>query len=63
MEQLDLRYDTELNILWISNIYDVYGNESNYSSLDLLMNYLFKDRERCSTKSVIFIVLTYILRK
>ncbi|KAH1130425.1 hypothetical protein J1N35_001803 [Gossypium stocksii] len=35
-------------IIWILNIHDLDVNEVNYLSLGLLMNYLFKDCERCS---------------
>ncbi|KAL4356124.1 hypothetical protein AHAS_Ahas09G0055300 [Arachis hypogaea] len=38
-------------------------NESNYLSLDLLVNYLFSNYERCSTKNILVIVSTHILQK
>ena len=34
-----------LYIIWISNIHDMNVNESNYLSLDLLVNYLSRDCE------------------
>ena len=34
-----------LYIIWISNIHDLNVNESNYLSLDLLVNYLSRDCE------------------
>ncbi|MBA0550643.1 hypothetical protein Golob_021577, partial [Gossypium lobatum] len=36
-------------IIWIPNIHDLDVNEVNYLSLSLLVNYLSKDCERCSS--------------
>jgi len=50
-------------IIWIPNIHDLDVNELNYLSLDLLMNYLFKNCERCSTRIILVIASTHILQK
>ncbi|MBA0737993.1 hypothetical protein Gogos_011408, partial [Gossypium gossypioides] len=50
-------------IIWIPNIYDLDVNEANYLSLGLLVNYLSKDCERCSTKNILVIASTHIPQK
>nr|YP_010275770.1 Ycf2 [Horsfieldia amygdalina]YP_010275787.1 Ycf2 [Horsfieldia amygdalina]QEU52831.1 Ycf2 [Horsfieldia amygdalina]QEU52891.1 Ycf2 [Horsfieldia amygdalina]UJX85891.1 Ycf2 [Horsfieldia amygdalina]UJX85892.1 Ycf2 [Horsfieldia amygdalina]UJX86472.1 Ycf2 [Horsfieldia amygdalina] len=50
-------------IIWIPNIHDLYVNESNYLSLGLLVNYLSRDCERCSTRNILVIASTHIPRK
>ncbi|MBA0738114.1 hypothetical protein Gogos_011522, partial [Gossypium gossypioides] len=50
-------------IIWIPNIHDLDVNEANYLSLDLLMNYLSKDCERCSTRNILVIASTHIPQK
>lgn len=52
-------------IIWIPNIHDldVDVNESNYLSLGLLVNYLSRDCERCSTINILFIASTHIPKK
>ncbi|MBA0660060.1 hypothetical protein Goklo_012114 [Gossypium klotzschianum] len=40
-------------IIWIPNIHDLDVNEANYLSLGLLVNYLSKDCERCSTRNIL----------
>lgn len=50
-------------ITWIPNIHDLDVNESKYLSLSLLVNYLSKDCERCSTRNVLVIALTQIPQK
>ncbi|KAI9105135.1 hypothetical protein K1719_022851 [Acacia pycnantha] len=47
-------------IIWIPNIHDLDVNESNYLSLDLLVNYLSRDCERCSTRDILVIASTHI---
>nr|BCN41372.1 hypothetical protein Ycf2 [Stauntonia hexaphylla] len=47
-------------IIWIPNIHDLYVNESNYLSLGLLVNYLSRDCERCSTRNILVIASTHI---
>ncbi|MBA0864520.1 hypothetical protein Goshw_003820, partial [Gossypium schwendimanii] len=42
-------------IIWIPNINDLDVNEANYLSLNLLVNYLSKDCERCSTRNILVI--------
>ncbi|KAI9086313.1 hypothetical protein K1719_031767 [Acacia pycnantha] len=42
-------------IIWIPNIHDLDVNESNYLSLDLLVNYLSRDCEICSTPNILVI--------
>nr|YP_009651978.1 hypothetical chloroplast RF21 [Chimonanthus nitens]YP_009651995.1 hypothetical chloroplast RF21 [Chimonanthus nitens]YP_010481904.1 hypothetical chloroplast RF21 [Chimonanthus salicifolius]YP_010481921.1 hypothetical chloroplast RF21 [Chimonanthus salicifolius]YP_010481988.1 hypothetical chloroplast RF21 [Chimonanthus zhejiangensis]YP_010482005.1 hypothetical chloroplast RF21 [Chimonanthus zhejiangensis]UDY67956.1 hypothetical chloroplast RF21 [Chimonanthus grammatus]QCY72707.1 hypothetic len=50
-------------IIWIPNIHDLYVNESNYLSLGLLVNYLSRDCERCSTRNILVIASTHIPQK
>jgi len=40
-------------IIWIPNIHDLDVTESNYLSLGLLVNYLSRDCERCSTRNIL----------
>ena len=50
-------------IIWIPNIHDLDVNEANYLSLGLLVNYLSKDCERCSTRNILVIASTHIPQK
>ncbi|XVF50368.1 hypothetical protein PTKIN_Ptkin04bG0092300 [Pterospermum kingtungense] len=50
-------------IIWILNIHDLDVNEANYLSLSLLVNYLSKDCERCSTRNILVIASTHIPQK
>ncbi|KAK8596848.1 hypothetical protein V6N12_065327 [Hibiscus sabdariffa] len=50
-------------IIWIPNIHDLDVNEANYLSLGLLVNYLSKDCERCSTRNILVIDSTHIPQK
>ncbi|KAG6758777.1 hypothetical protein POTOM_035238 [Populus tomentosa] len=50
-------------IIWIPNIHDLDVNESNYLSLGLLVNYLSRDCERCSTRNILVIASTHIPQK
>nr|YP_010458452.1 hypothetical protein RF2 [Loeseneriella lenticellata]YP_010458471.1 hypothetical protein RF2 [Loeseneriella lenticellata]UUA69957.1 hypothetical protein RF2 [Loeseneriella lenticellata]UUA69958.1 hypothetical protein RF2 [Loeseneriella lenticellata] len=50
-------------IIWIPNIHDLNVNESNYLSLGLLVNYLSRDCERCSTRDILVIASTHIPKK
>nr|YP_010736279.1 Ycf2 protein [Pachygone laurifolia]YP_010736296.1 Ycf2 protein [Pachygone laurifolia]WEL36252.1 Ycf2 protein [Pachygone laurifolia]WEL36269.1 Ycf2 protein [Pachygone laurifolia] len=50
-------------IIWIPNIHDLSVNESNYLSLGLLVNYLSRDCERCSTRNILVIASTHIPQK
>ena len=50
-------------IIWIPNIHDLNVNESNYLSLGLLVNYLSRDCERCSTREILVIASTHIPKK
>nr|YP_009462572.1 hypothetical chloroplast RF21 [Boehmeria spicata]YP_009462588.1 hypothetical chloroplast RF21 [Boehmeria spicata]AUV64858.1 hypothetical chloroplast RF21 [Boehmeria spicata]AUV64859.1 hypothetical chloroplast RF21 [Boehmeria spicata] len=50
-------------IIWIPNIHDLDVNESNYLSLGLLVNYLYRDYERCSTRKILVIASTHIPQK
>nr|YP_009019931.1 hypothetical chloroplast RF21 [Azadirachta indica]YP_009019949.1 hypothetical chloroplast RF21 [Azadirachta indica]AHJ91361.1 hypothetical chloroplast RF21 [Azadirachta indica]AHJ91380.1 hypothetical chloroplast RF21 [Azadirachta indica]UJH19875.1 Ycf2 [Azadirachta indica]UJH19903.1 Ycf2 [Azadirachta indica] len=50
-------------IIWIPNIHDLEVNESNYLSLGLLVNYLSRDCERCSTRNILVIASTHIPQK
>nr|YP_010457571.1 hypothetical protein RF2 [Microtropis osmanthoides]YP_010457590.1 hypothetical protein RF2 [Microtropis osmanthoides]UUA68808.1 hypothetical protein RF2 [Microtropis osmanthoides]UUA68809.1 hypothetical protein RF2 [Microtropis osmanthoides] len=50
-------------IIWIPNIHDLNVNESNYLSLGLLVNYLSRDCERCSTRDILVIASTHIPQK
>ncbi|KAL4396752.1 hypothetical protein AHAS_Ahas01G0123300 [Arachis hypogaea] len=45
-------------IIWIPNIHDLDVNESNYLSLSLLVTYLSRDCERCSTRNILVIAST-----
>lgn len=47
-------------IIWILNIYDLDVNEVNYLFFGLLVNYFFKDCERCFIRNIFVIVLIYI---
>ncbi|MFQ6622304.1 hypothetical protein Gotur_002479 [Gossypium turneri] len=40
-------------IIWIPNIHDLDVNEAKYLSLGLLVNYLSKDCEICSTRNIL----------
>ncbi|CAI0461196.1 unnamed protein product, partial [Linum tenue] len=50
-------------IIWIPNIHDLDVNESNYLSLGLLVHYLSRDCERCSTRNILVIAPTHIPQK
>ncbi|KAK8327695.1 hypothetical protein V6Z12_A11G200200 [Gossypium hirsutum] len=50
-------------IIWIPNIHDLDVNEANYLSLGLLVNYLSKDCERCSTRNILVIASSNIPQK
>nr|UBX38617.1 hypothetical protein RF2 [Bupleurum fruticosum]UBX38634.1 hypothetical protein RF2 [Bupleurum fruticosum] len=50
-------------IIWIPNIHDLDVNESNYLSPGLLVNYLSRDCERCSTRNILVIASTHIPKK
>nr|YP_010320896.1 hypothetical protein RF2 [Parnassia longipetala]YP_010320917.1 hypothetical protein RF2 [Parnassia longipetala]UJP70726.1 hypothetical protein RF2 [Parnassia longipetala]UJP70747.1 hypothetical protein RF2 [Parnassia longipetala] len=50
-------------IIWIPNIHDLNVNESNYLSLGLLVNYLPRDCEKCSTRDILVIASTHIPKK
>nr|BDB16058.1 hypothetical chloroplast RF21 [Onobrychis gaubae] len=50
-------------IIWIPNIHDLDMNESNELSLGLLVNYLSRDSERCSTRNNLVIASTHIPQK
>ncbi|EEF36790.1 conserved hypothetical protein [Ricinus communis] len=50
-------------IIWIPNIHDLDVNESSYLSLGLLVNYLSRDCERCSTRNILVIASTHIPKK
>ncbi|MBA0642327.1 hypothetical protein Goklo_026739 [Gossypium klotzschianum] len=50
-------------IIWILNIHDLDVNKANYLSLGLLVNYLSKDCERCSTRNILVIASTHIPQK
>jgi hypothetical protein len=50
-------------IIWIPNIHDLDVNESNSLSLGLLVNYLSRDCERCSTRNILVIASTHIPQK
>nr|YP_010308237.1 hypothetical protein RF2 [Meconopsis pseudohorridula]YP_010308257.1 hypothetical protein RF2 [Meconopsis pseudohorridula]ULU28653.1 hypothetical protein RF2 [Meconopsis pseudohorridula]ULU28673.1 hypothetical protein RF2 [Meconopsis pseudohorridula] len=68
-DQFDITLQFELAkamspcIIWIPNIHDLYVNESNYLSLGLLVNYLSRDCERCSTRNILVIASTHIPQK
>nr|YP_009942888.1 hypothetical chloroplast RF2 [Pseudowintera colorata]YP_009942905.1 hypothetical chloroplast RF2 [Pseudowintera colorata]QOD40395.1 hypothetical chloroplast RF2 [Pseudowintera colorata]QOD40412.1 hypothetical chloroplast RF2 [Pseudowintera colorata] len=61
--QLELAKAMSPCIIWIPNIHDLYVNESNYLSLGLLVNYLSRDCERCSTRNILVIASTHIPQK
>nr|YP_009261523.1 hypothetical chloroplast RF21 [Liriodendron chinense]YP_009261542.1 hypothetical chloroplast RF21 [Liriodendron chinense]YP_010370052.1 hypothetical chloroplast RF21 [Liriodendron chinense x Liriodendron tulipifera]YP_010370071.1 hypothetical chloroplast RF21 [Liriodendron chinense x Liriodendron tulipifera]ANN44773.1 hypothetical chloroplast RF21 [Liriodendron chinense]ANN44792.1 hypothetical chloroplast RF21 [Liriodendron chinense]QJU00448.1 hypothetical chloroplast RF21 [Liriodendron ch len=61
--QLELAKAMSPCIIWIPNIHDLYVNESNYLSLGLLVNYLSRDCERCSTRNILVIASTHIPKK
>nr|UZA66637.1 hypothetical chloroplast RF21 [Yoania japonica] len=69
IDQFDITLQFELAkamspcIIWIPNIHDLHVNESNYLSLGLLDNYLYRDFERCSTSNIIVIASTHIPQK
>nr|YP_010566659.1 hypothetical protein RF2 [Medicago soleirolii]UZC32278.1 hypothetical protein RF2 [Medicago soleirolii] len=50
-------------IIWIPNIHDLDGNESNDLSLGLLVNALSKDSEKSSTRNILVIASTHIPQK
>ncbi|XP_060959084.1 protein Ycf2-like [Cannabis sativa] len=50
-------------IVWIPNIHDLDVNESNYLSLGLLLNYLSRDCERCSTRNILVTASTHTPQK
>nr|QUB07480.1 hypothetical chloroplast RF21 [Halimodendron halodendron] len=50
-------------IIWIPNIHDLDMNESNDLSLGLLVNYLSRDCETCSTRNILVIASTHIPQK
>ncbi|KAL8471335.1 hypothetical protein ACS0TY_028843 [Phlomoides rotata] len=58
--QFELAKATSSCIIWIPNIHDLDVNESNYLSLDLLVNHLSK---RCSTRNILVITSTHIPQK
>nr|QHB79507.1 hypothetical protein RF2 [Ruppia sinensis]QHB79508.1 hypothetical protein RF2 [Ruppia sinensis] len=69
IDQFDITFQFEFAkamspcIIWIPNIHDLYVNESNSLSLGLLMNYLSRDCERCSTRKSLVIASTHIPQK
>nr|YP_009988060.1 hypothetical protein RF2 [Medicago edgeworthii]QNM38298.1 hypothetical protein RF2 [Medicago edgeworthii] len=50
-------------IIWIPNIHDLNGNESNDLSLALLVNSLSMDSEKSSTRNILVIASTHIPQK
>nr|YP_010173238.1 hypothetical chloroplast RF2 [Medicago secundiflora]QSJ48419.1 hypothetical chloroplast RF2 [Medicago secundiflora] len=50
-------------IIWIPNIHDLDGDESNDLSLGLLANSLSRDSEKSSTKNILVIASTHIPQK
>nr|YP_009994282.1 Ycf2 protein [Cuscuta nitida]YP_009994341.1 Ycf2 protein [Cuscuta nitida]QNP08405.1 Ycf2 protein [Cuscuta nitida]QNP08406.1 Ycf2 protein [Cuscuta nitida] len=50
-------------IIWIPNIHDLDGNESNYLSLGVLVNHLSRDFEKCSPRNLLVIASTHIPQK
>ncbi|MBA0628639.1 hypothetical protein Godav_023332, partial [Gossypium davidsonii] len=44
-------------LIWIPNIHDLDVHEANYLSIGLLVNYLYKDYERCSTRNILLIII------
>nr|YP_009684238.1 hypothetical chloroplast RF21 [Pseudostellaria heterophylla]YP_009684255.1 hypothetical chloroplast RF21 [Pseudostellaria heterophylla]QDP18179.1 hypothetical chloroplast RF21 [Pseudostellaria heterophylla]QDP18180.1 hypothetical chloroplast RF21 [Pseudostellaria heterophylla] len=69
IDQLSITLQVELAkamspcIISISNIHDLDVNESNYLSLGLLVNYLYRDCERWSTRNILVIASTHIPQK
>ncbi|KAI9090238.1 hypothetical protein K1719_028784 [Acacia pycnantha] len=61
--QFELAKAMSPSIIWIPNIHDLDVNESNYLSLGLLVNYLSRDCERCSTRDILVIASTHIPQK
>ncbi|KAL5555600.1 hypothetical protein UlMin_037836 [Ulmus minor] len=61
--QFELAKVMSLSIIWIPSIHDLDVNESNYLSLGLLVNYLSRDCERCSTRNILIIASTHIPQK
>ncbi|KAH1031230.1 hypothetical protein J1N35_043404 [Gossypium stocksii] len=61
--QFELAKAMSLCIIWILNVHDLDANEANYLSLGLLVNYLSKDCERCSTKNILVIASIHIPQK
>nr|QKI32468.1 hypothetical protein RF2 [Circaeaster agrestis]QKI32469.1 hypothetical protein RF2 [Circaeaster agrestis]QKI32553.1 hypothetical protein RF2 [Circaeaster agrestis]QKI32554.1 hypothetical protein RF2 [Circaeaster agrestis]QKI32638.1 hypothetical protein RF2 [Circaeaster agrestis] len=51
------------SIIWMPNIHDLYVNEVNYLSLGLLVNFLSRDCDRCSTRNILVIASTHIPQK
>nr|YP_010173618.1 hypothetical chloroplast RF2 [Medicago arabica]QSJ48855.1 hypothetical chloroplast RF2 [Medicago arabica] len=50
-------------IIWIPNIHDLDGNESNDLSLGLLVNSLSRDSKKSSTRNILVIASTHIPQK
>nr|YP_009642731.1 hypothetical chloroplast RF2 [Medicago biflora]QCO74216.1 hypothetical chloroplast RF2 [Medicago biflora] len=50
-------------IIWIPNIHDLDGNESNDLSLALLVNSLSMDSEKSSTRNILVLASTHIPQK
>nr|ALF03362.1 Ycf2 [Cucumis sativus var. hardwickii]ANF28437.1 Ycf2 [Cucumis sativus var. hardwickii] len=50
-------------IIWIPNIHDLYVNKSSHLYFGLLVNYLYRDFERCSTTNILVIASTHIPQK
>nr|YP_009656936.1 hypothetical chloroplast RF2 [Medicago minima]QCO73779.1 hypothetical chloroplast RF2 [Medicago minima] len=50
-------------IIWIPNIHDLDGNESNDLSLGVLVNSLSRDSEKSSTRNILVIASTHIPQK
>nr|UZC31140.1 hypothetical protein RF2 [Medicago coronata] len=50
-------------IIWIPNIHDLDGNESNDLSLGVLANSLSRDSEKSSTRNILVIASTHIPQK
>lgn len=50
-------------IIWMPGIHDLAVNEFSYLSLGLLVNYLSRDRDRCSTRKILVIASTHIPQK
>lgn len=61
--QFDLAQAMSPCIIWIPGIHDLAVNEFYYLSLGLLVNYLSRDRERCSTRNILVIASTHIPQK